>query len=196
LGISGGKQLITHSYIGQQPVYLEALKCHIYPTPDYEVPEPMEPIKPKPQCYSNQYKKQHSNTHTAIVQWLAEHGPATARVIGLGIGKSDQAVRCSIAWYANAFVELGRADDARRSVIWGLVGQTLDDMTVNCGVERMYHRIINYLSEHGEARVTAIAQAVSSTDSRVSSCLSNYRDVFQNIQVGRYDFVWKLKEGG
>lgn len=182
--------MITYSYIGQAPVKLFGVT--VYLSPGYEAPEFMEPAMPKPQCYHSHYAERRGKNYAAIVEWLKAHGPATAKVIGIGIGKSDQAVRCSIEWHTEAFVELGEANDSRHSVIYGLVGQTLDDMTVNCTVERLYHRIANYLTEHGEARVPDIAKAVASTDSRVSSCLSSY-GIFQTVQIGRHDFVWKLK---
>lgn len=125
---------------------------------------------------------------------LKAHGPATAKVIGIGIGKSDQAVRCSIEWHNGDFVELGKADDSRHSTIYGLPGQTLNDVTVNCNTEYLYDRISKYLVERGEGKVPEIARAVGSTNSRVSSCLSSYRSMFQNTQVGKYDFIWRLKE--
>lgn len=186
--------MIIHSYIGQAPVYHSVLKCTIYPTPDYEPPEFMEPSKPKPQIYHIRYAERSGKTYAAIVQWLKEHGPATKKIIGVGLGKSDQAIRRSIAWSPSAFVELGRANDARHSAIFGLVGQTLGDMTINCDVERFYQRIAKYLAAHGESRVPDIAKAVASTESRVSSCLSHYSAIFQNTQVGKYDFIWKLKD--
>lgn len=184
--------MIVHSYIGQAPVKLFGVT--VYLSPGYEAPEFMGPPKPKSQVYLSHYAERSGKNYAAIVQWLTEHGPATAKVIGLGIGKSEQSIRDSIHCHTRIFVSIGEANNPRHSVIFGLVGQTLEDITLDFEADLLYRRIAKYLAEHGESRVPEIAKAVDRTNIRVSSCLSHYDDMFQNSQIGKHDFVWKLKE--
>lgn len=190
--------MITHSYIGQAPIYSTELRCTIYPTPDYEVPEfvslaELEKQREKFVKHSQHFSAQRSATKDMLVKWFTEYGPATTMMIAKQTGNSDKMIHGSIKWNDKTFVKLGVADDGYRSVIYGLVGQTLQDMTINCNVERLYHKIIKYLAEHGTSKVPLIAQALEVSENRVGSCLSSYRDVFENVRIGRHEFIWRLK---
>jgi hypothetical protein len=200
-------ELIIHSYIGQAPIYSKELHCHIYHTSDYEVPEfiSFEELQRQREKFAKHYENaklrqaftaHRMETKDMLVKWFTENGPATAVVISRYTDKSSQAIHNALRWHGTVFVRLGVADDGYRSAIYGLAGQTLQDMTINCDSERLYHRLVKYLAEHGTGKVPGIALALCVTENRVGSCLSSYRDVFENQKIGRHEFVWRLKANG
>lgn len=194
--------MITHSYIGQQPVYSETLRCHIYPMPDYEPPEFMKlPAKQ----YKGEFKRgprgeystngKNHEKRNRVIAWLRNNGPATCRVIAEQLEIDGKHVENCFRNNGNTlFFVLGVAEDGHNSYIYGLEGQTLDDMTVNCDVVRFPQLIADALRKLGEARCDELAKAMGANIGKVRFYLSTNKDLFTYKRIGSTEYLWRLKE--
>lgn len=191
--------MITHSYIGQQPVYSEALKCHIYPTPDYEAPEfiSTEALKKEREkfvAYSNYFTTRQAKFRDEIIALFRDKGPMTTRVMAKHINKTTSALYNVLHDHVHVFVVLGKADDGLGSAIYGLPGQTLDDVTQRLDVVFDYKRIAKYLSEHGPSIPSVIAEALQLRNNVVHSSLSDHPELFAKQRSHNNRYIWSVKE--
>lgn len=190
--------MITHSYIGQQPVYLEALKCHIYPTPDYEVPEfvsveQMQKDREKFVTYSNHFTTRRAKFRDEVIALFRDKGPMTTRIMAKHINKTASALYNVLHDRAGVFVVLGKANDGLGSAIYGLPGQTLDDVTQTLDVEFAYKRIAKFLEANGPSFPGDIAKALNLKNAVVSSALSDYPNLFVKQDKSRSRPIWMRK---
>lgn len=190
--------MITHSYIGQAPVYSEALHCTIYPTPDYKIPEfvSTEALKKEREkfvAYSHYFTTKRALFKEAVVKLLSEKGPMTTRVIARHVKKTTSALYNMIHDHGGAFVVLGEADDGCNSAIYGLPGQTLADVTQKLDVEFDYKRIAKFLEANGPSFPGDIAKALNLKNSVVSSALADYPNLFVKKDKSRSRPIWMRK---
>lgn len=190
--------MITHSYIGQQPVYLEALKCHIYPTPDYEVPgfvsvQQLQKEREKFVTYSNHFTTRRAKFRDEVIALFRDKGPMTTRIMAKHINKTSSALYNVLHDRAGVFVVLGKANDGLGSAIYGLPGQTLDDVTQTLDVEFAYKRIAKFLEANGPSFPGDIAKALNLKNAVVSSALSDYPNLFVKQDKSRSRPIWMRK---
>lgn len=190
--------MIIHSYIGQQPVYSEALKCHIYPAPDYEAPEfvsvkQLQKEREKFVTYSNHFTTRRAKFRDEVIALFRDKGPMTTRIMAKHINKTASALYNVLHDRAGVFVVLGKANDGLGSAIYGLPGQTLDDVTQCLDVEFAYKRIAKFLEENGPSFPGDIAKALNLKNAVVSSALSDYPNLFVKQDKSRSRPIWMRK---
>ena len=193
--------MITHSYIGQQPVYSEALRCHIYPTPDYKPPKFMKLIR----TYKGEFKKEsnkvrypngtyHGNREK-VIAWLRENGPATCSVIAGAIGTRTRNIeRCVCSSYNKMFCVVGVTDDEWGNCIYGLNGQTLADMKVDCRTILLHRTVADALRKLGQASAVELATTAGVNVRSVRFCLSSNKHLFTYTRISTTEYLWRLKE--
>lgn len=191
--------MITHSYIGQQPVYSEALRCYIYPTPDYEAPEfvslkQLQKEREKFVAYSNFFTTRRAKFRDEVIALFRDKGPMTTSVMAKHIDKTPSALYNVLHDHVGVFIVLGKADDGRGSSIYGLPGQTLDDVTQCLDVVFDYKRVAKYLSEHGPSIPSVIAEALQLRGDVVRSSLSDHPELFSKQRSVNNRYIWRLKE--
>jgi hypothetical protein len=80
--------VIVHSYIGQQPVYSEVLRCHIYPTPPAKVT--MVEIE------IDRPEERRAIYRPLVEDCLSQNGPLTARMIAEKTGLQKHQVNSAL----------------------------------------------------------------------------------------------------
>ena len=162
----------TYSYIGKQPVYSELYHCHIWPTPSAKVTE----IEIELPVVEKKEQAPRPLLYKLILDYLLENGPATARVISDSIGGARGAVACVLRGNPKRFIKI-----SQQYHVWGLPGQTMDDM--RCDYRVPYRdRIIRYLRQVGEADSQQIANHLRISRTVAIEAISASRDRFDVVR--------------
>jgi hypothetical protein len=93
------------------------------------------------------------------------------------------------------FVKIGVVTiGAYYSTLWGVKGQTPDDVKCSYELDNLRTMVTNSLKVLKSARSEEIASVLNISRERVSSCLSRNKDRFVSECTSDNSLVWRLKE--
>jgi DNA-directed RNA polymerase subunit F len=172
--------VIVHSYIGQQPVYSEVLRCHIYPTSDYKPPK----FKPKVIVEQVIDRSEYSMTVHLLYKYLRKRKPSTASQISKEFGYTARHIRQVLRCNPNVFRVVREEMPALFTVV--------DNPVIT--KKSVCFRIYEYMLVHGWATISGLSRVLDVKLSTISESIRHHGELF--VRDGKYgkEKVWRLKE--
>lgn len=167
----------VHSYIGQEPVYIKAFKCHIYPTSHFVQPV----IEPK--ATEELDLSEYGMTEYRIHMHLKAHGPCTAKQISEAFGYTQRYIRRIVKCNPNVFC----VANPGKPVTFATIEQPVITKKSVC------FKIYEHLQQHGWATIPGLSRALLIEKRTVSESIRHHGELF--IRSGKFERenVWRLK---